>query len=273
MKLSGIVSRRPTAVAASLVACLGLVNCGGSGSSAPSGDAGAHGNLGEAATNLGSSSGGASEDAAMASDDASPGEDSSADATPVADGSTGDATLADAAPSTDDGAASMTTCQAPDGGAACDPGLVSCGGSSCTTSNAYCCVGGGDGGSNVCTAYNSASCPSGNLTVACDETADCATGVCCEEVVGLGVPGPTQCMSSCPSNWFQICKSNTECGGGSDAGGLNQCIRQTCTQPPGLLTQGSSVVVEACAVPAPPGLSISLGGAGSGGALQGCVAQ
>jgi hypothetical protein len=123
----------------------------------------------------------------------------------------------------------------------------------------------GDGG--TCTAYNSAACPNGSLTVACDETADCAGGgVCCEEIVSLGVAGPTECMAGCPQGWFQVCRSNTECGSG-DGGGLNRCVLQTCTQPPGLLTPGSSVVVEACAVPP------SLGSFSTSGALEGCVAQ
>jgi hypothetical protein len=74
-------------------------------------------------------------------------------------------------------------------------------------------------------------------------------------------------MASCPAGWFQVCKSDTECGGGHDAGGLNRCVRQTCTQPSGLFGGGSSVTVEACAVPA------TLGNLNNAGALMGCVAQ
>jgi hypothetical protein len=79
--------------------------------------------------------------------------------------------------------------------------------------------------------------------------------------------GPTQCLSSCPSGWFKICKSDRECGQGDGGGSLNHCIRQVCTQLPGLLGGGSSVTIEACAVPA------TLGNLDNHGALPGCVAQ
>jgi hypothetical protein len=196
------------------------------------------------------------------------------------DGSTGDATLPDGAIPADGAAGDsgaeggtaesgtiVSSCQAPAGGSACDPGLVGCGGTSCTTSSQFCCVDGADDGGSggTCLGYNNSSCPAGALTLGCDETGDCASGVCCEEVIALGVAGPTQCMTSCPSGWFQICKSNTECGGGSS--GAGSCIRQTCTEPPTLLTTGSSVIVEACAVPA------TLTNLNGNGALAGCVAE
>jgi hypothetical protein len=129
-------------------------------------------------------------------------------------------------------------------------------------------VGGAEGGAgNVCSPFNSASCPGGALTIACDESADCVDSVCCEQIVSLGVAGPTQCMASCPTGWFQVCKSDTECGGGHDGGDSTRCVRQTCTQPPGLFSAGSSVTIEACAVPA------TLANLNNAGALMGCVAE
>ncbi|MGH7440172.1 MAG: hypothetical protein ACRENE_31150, partial [Polyangiaceae bacterium] len=167
-----------------------------------------------------------------------------------------------------EGGAPAATCQVPEGGVACDPGRVACGTASCDTANEYCCAGGGSGASaSVCSAFNGASCPSSALTVACDETADCSHSVCCEQDVGLGMQGPSQCMSSCPSGWFKICKTDRECGDGDGGGSLDRCIVQNCTQLPGLLGGGASVTIEACAVPA------TLGNLGNHGALPGCVAQ
>jgi hypothetical protein len=255
---------------------IGLAHCGGGGAISVSRDAGLHesgsgsgsgafgGTSGGGGTSSGAGSSGASDVDGSEGDDASPGDAALPDGAVLADGAIGDGgptgTVGEAA-------APTSSCQPPQGGSPCDPGLVGCGGSSCTTSSQYCCVaGGGDGGpGGTCLAYNNSSCPNGALTLGCDETSDCASGVCCEQSVALGVAGSTQCMSSCPSGWFQICKSNTECGGGSSGGG--NCIRQTCTQPPTLLTSGSSVVVEACAVRA------SLTNLNNSGALAGCVAQ
>jgi hypothetical protein len=168
-----------------------------------------------------------------------------------------------------------STCAAPSGGLACDPGQVTCGGGTCSTGSQFCCISNADDGglSSTCNAYNSATCPSGALSIGCDEAADCSNGVCCEQIIGLGVAGPTQCMASCPSGYFQVCKSDTECpsSGGvtatGDGGAGGKCVVQTCTMPPGLLGGGSSVVVEACAVPP------TLTNLNNRGALAGCDAK
>ena len=242
----------------------------------PKSDSGVHlaSSSGAGSSGAGGSSGGgeSSSGNGFGADDASSADDGGPDDTSTSSdsGVAGDTGVADTAvAATEGGIAPASTCQAPTGGAACNPGLVTCGSTSCATSSSFCCE--DDDGGGACAAYNSAGCSNGDLTLQCDETADCTSGVCCEEVIALGVAGPTQCMSSCPSGWFQICKSNTECGTG-DGGGVNRCVLQTCTQPPGLLTEGSSVVVEACAVP--PGLvTIGFGTSGPSGALAGCVAQ
>jgi hypothetical protein len=270
MQLTPYSERSRIYLATSALASVALLGCSGS-SVGPVHDAGLHAD--GAATYSGSSSGSApgagpgggdGSGGASAGDDAGP----SGDATGT-DGPGGN--VEGGAPTGDAGDAATghaTSCHPPEGGLPCDPGVVSCGGASCTTSSQFCCVGGAQGGAgDVCSPFNGASCPSSALAVACDEAADCSGALCCEQEVGLGVAGPTQCMASCPSGWFQACKSHSECNSHGDAGGLNRCVLQTCTQPPGLLGGGSSVTVEACAVPS------TLTNLNNGGALAGCVAQ
>jgi hypothetical protein len=250
-----------------------LTQCSGSSTKAVSGHSGDGG--GSAGSNaFGSSSGGSggSDDGPGVGDDGSAGLLGS-DGGSGGDGSaTGDATGAstggDGGSTAGDGGAGSLVCSAPTGGQPCDPGQIACGGSSCSTRSHFCCVtGSNDGGpAGTCSAYNGPACGSGALSVACDEAADCSGGLCCEQSVALGVAGPTQCMTSCPVGWFQVCKSDSECGGGGDAGG-GSCIVQTCTLPSGLLGGGSSVVVEACAVPP------TLTNLNNRGALAGCVAR
>ena len=256
-------------LAVGTVALLGLVRCSGAGATGSAHhDAGADGASGYSGSSSGSlgpqggSSGGGGDDAADV--DALEGDASMppSDATPP-EGSTDAGTVAKDAASS-----GASSCQTPEGGLACDPGVVACGSTACSTASSFCCVGGGQGGTGeVCSPFNGASCPSSALTVACDETADCTGAVCCEQNAGLGAAGPTQCLASCPSGWFQVCKSNTECGAKHDGGSPGRCVRQTCTQPSGLFGGGSSVTLEACAVPA------SLGNLNNDGALMGCVAQ
>jgi hypothetical protein len=263
---------RVTFSAIGTVVFFGLAGCSGGG---PSGavvhrDAGTDGAFSYGLSSSsgmglqsGSSSGGDDVDATAADDSTT----TPSDDAPGTDAPTGDAASADGG-SSDSGGGAASSCVRPEGGLPCDPGLVGCGGESCSTASSFCCVGGAEGGAgDICSPFNGASCPGSALTIACDETADCTGSVCCEEIVSLGVAGPTQCMASCPSGWFQVCKTDTECGDGHDAGRLNRCVVQTCTEPSGLFGGGSSVTVEACAVPA------SLGNLNNGGALAGCVAQ
>lgn len=249
----------------SVAACLGLVHCSGGSAAATHLEGGSHsssGGFGGGSSGGFTSSGGGS----GGGDDGGPSSSGGGNDASVG----GDASLeggSDATPGGEGGHVT-STCQAPTGGAACNPGTVTCGSTTCSTSTDFCCASGGEAGAGTCTAYNSSSCPSGALTLDCDETADCTAGVCCEQIISLGVPGPTKCMASCSTGWFQVCKSHTECGAGGDAGGpLNRCVLQTCTMPSGLLGGGRSVVVEACAVPA------TLGNLNNNGALTGCVAN
>jgi hypothetical protein len=277
----GIVHSSPSlALFVGLLA--GLSACSGSStkvsppktdSGSQANDLGGNGSSGGGGGSSGGSSGASSSSGAgiFGDEDATSAEDGGpTDATTGSDTAVAaDAGVSDSSVAPTEASAPPATCQPPSGGAACDPGTVTCGGVSCSTGDSVCCTGEDGGGS--CAADNSAGCPGGDLSQQCDETGDCSSGVCCEEVIGLGVAGPTQCMASCPSGWFQVCKSNTECGTG-DGGGLNRCVLQTCTQPPGLLTPGSSVVVEACAQPAGI-VTIDIGTTGPSGALAGCVAQ
>ncbi len=260
---------RAGVLAALAAATLGLLGCSGASANPAVShkDAGATGYGGASSGGMlgiqGGSSGAAGDDAGDVADADAVGSDATIAPT---DAPAGDVSGEGGVASGDSGGGGGSSCQRPPGGPPCDPGVVSCGGTSCSTATSFCCVGGAEGGTaDICSPFNGASCPNYATAVACDESSDCSGSVCCEENVGIGVQGPTQCMASCPSGWFQVCKSDTECRGERDAGG--QCVRQTCTDPGGLFGGGSSVTVEACAVPA------TLGNLNNAGALMGCVAQ
>jgi hypothetical protein len=126
-------------------------------------------------------------------------------------------------------------CSTPHGGAACTPRSVACGSSSCTTPADVCCAGSVTTSPPTGTCGPSSTCGLGTTVVACEEAADCASGVCCETPAIGGAPGTQTCAASCtPITSYQICRSNTECAG--DAG----CVPQSC--PNGLSTYN----VEAC---------------------------
>ncbi len=150
-----------------------------------------------------------------------------------------------------------------------------CGGSSCSTATEYCCLGTSpDGGSaETCAAYNGGTCASGALHVGCNEAADCASGVCCQQIIGIGVQGSTSCAPSCTytgasSQSFQTCRSDSECGADSDAGAAKKCILQACGGGAG---PGSAapLTVEACAVYT----AGTLGRPGTWGPLPYCAAK
>jgi hypothetical protein len=161
------------------------------------------------------------------------------------------------------GGTSQVTCQAPDGGAACDPGMVACGNTMCDTSQTSCCRATGDGGTDQCVGPNGAC--TGTL-VRCNETSDCAKGlVCCDTY------GATSCMASCGAYAIQICRSDTECGLDSDAGAAKKCIVQTCGggPAPGGGPSTPAVTIEACAAPVYTGMGMPAGW----GATYGCTAK
>jgi hypothetical protein len=153
-------------------------------------------------------------------------------------------------------------CQAPEGGAACDPGAVPCGSTMCDTSQTSCCHVTGDAGSDTCVGPNGAC--TGSL-VRCNETSDCEKGlVCCDSY------GVTTCAASCGPYGSQICLSDTECGLQSDAGGAKKCIVQTCGGPaPGGGPPTPVVTVEACAVQSYGGQNMP----STWGPIYGCTAK
>jgi hypothetical protein len=124
-----------------------------------------------------------------------------------------DAQLAD---SSSDGSSDggQATCVGPAGGAACNPGVVTCGETTCAVPSHECCAG---GASETCVTLGG-TCSSGNVR-ACDEKSDCSGGdICCLLAPSATVstmtcqPGPT-----CPTGLAsaQLCKTDTECVGGS----------------------------------------------------------
>ncbi len=113
----------------------------------------------------------------------------------------------------------------PSGGVPCDPGQVQCGQMTC----------GPTPGSACCVTDNGAQCDQpmcGGRTVACDETADCPSGMLCCMLVTPDQGGPsTDCRTDCAGAPV-VCKTNAECPNG--------CVAQQCA------SHGSTVRVETC---------------------------
>ncbi len=160
------------------------------------------------------------------------------------------------------GGTKAVTCEAPDGGAACDPGMVPCGNTMCDTSQTSCCRATGDAGTDTCVGPNGAC--TGNL-VRCNETSDCEKGlVCCDNY------GATSCAASCGPYGYQICRSDSECGINADAGAAKRCVVQTCGGPsPGGGPSTPVVTIEACAVPS----YAAMGMQSTWGPVYGCTAK
>jgi hypothetical protein len=141
---------------------------------------------------------------------------------------------------------------------------VPCGSASCSTATQYCCSNGDGGG--TCDPYNGGSCASG-VKVSCNEATDCASGVCCEpDQFG---PQSTSCMPSCPAGNFQVCRTDSECGGG-DSGAPHKCIVQKCPTGPG--AGAGTITVQACAYFTAGG-GFAGGGGGTYGPLPLCTAE
>jgi hypothetical protein len=202
-------------------------------------DGGNHGSSGGGGGSGGGSSGGNESSSGGGGDDAETG---SSGGQGTSSGGIG----GDGGETGDGGGASSsggTVVQVPEGGAPSQPGMVSCGGTTCETSSSQCCLG-ADGG--TCTAFN-AGCSSG-VTQPCDEAADCINAVCCQPLE-CGQHSTT-CKTTCGTTDFQLCRTDSECGQGTDAGAAKKCIVQTCgTQMFGAACGGTMVTVEACAYP------------------------
>jgi hypothetical protein len=229
-----------------------LVHCSGGSSTAVGGEKDAGSNTssgGGGGSGSGSGSGGeSSSSGGGGGDDGGPvsGDAGTSSGSPGDSGAEGDA------------AATTSVIPVPDGGAPSDPLAVECGGASCSVVSNACCFNQGDGG-GTCASSNTA-CGTGQVKLGCNESSDCAGGVCCETIVGLGIQGPTQCESACPAGTFQLCRTNGDCG--VDGGAPGKCIVQSCTDP----STSVAHIAEACSQP--PTLMNPLGGA-----LYGCVAK
>jgi hypothetical protein len=246
---------------------LTLTNCGDSNATtAADGGGGLQSGSGSGATSsggggTGSGSGGADSDAQSGSGSSG---GSSSGVGPVGEGGSGGGTDGGTGTTT-------TTCQAPEGGASCDPGMVPCGSTMCDTSKTSCCLALGDAGVDTCVGPNGAC--TGTL-VHCNETSDCENGlVCCDNY------GATSCAATCGPYGYQICRSDSECGLQADAGAAKRCIVQTCGgAAPGGGPATPVVTIEACAVQeyAGPGGPGGPGGPATPppwGAVYGCTAK
>jgi hypothetical protein len=236
---------------------LALAHCGGSSASPSKGSDG--GSNSSSGSGSGGSSGSSGSSGGVSSG-SSGGDDGGG--SPVVDGS---ASSSGGPGAGGDGSAGPPACVSVDGGAQCSaPLMLPCGSTTCNTSTDYCCVdtAADGGGARTCVAPNG-SCSPTATRINCKEAADCAGGaVCCGNFPMLGVQGTTSCLASCTgAQNVQICRTDDECGIGSDAGELKKCVLQTC----------GSLTLQLCAV-------IQGGGPGgpgpdAGGAYAGCTAK
>jgi hypothetical protein len=78
----------------------------------------------------------------------------------------------------------------------------------------------------------------------------------------------TSCKGTCATTDFQLCRTDDECGQGTDAGAAKKCIVQTChTQMIGAACAGATTTLEACAYPTTVGFTTTWG------ALPECTAN
>lgn len=154
------------------------------------------------------------------SGDSTPGGDGGPDAT--TDGEGIDVVVSD---SGSDVVTKPDGCTPIDGGLACDPGHVTCGGTSCDLTKQFCCITDAGAG-NTCTTYPPDSGPppknscTGETKVLCDEAADCPSGQVCCGFVGASGGFATSCAASCGTG-IQFCRGSAECTSDS-------CVAQTC---------------------------------------------
>jgi hypothetical protein len=131
-----------------------------------------------------------------------------------------------------------SACLVPEGGASCTPGTVPCGSSSCSTATDYCCAASDGGG--TCNPNDAGTCASG-VKVACNEAADCPSGSVCCQLDAYG-PHSAMCETSCPTGYFQVCRTDSECGTSASTD-THTCIVQLCPPSEGA---AATVTLEAC---------------------------
>jgi hypothetical protein len=251
-----------------VAAPMALDHCSGSNSNPL--DAGVKESSTSSGSSGGSSSGSGSSGSGSSSSSSSGGSTSSSSGAVEAGNGPPDSAIDGGGEGGNEGGSEASVCEAPDGGAACDPGIVACGDGGCMTSSSACCSNNSDSGVVESCQPNAVTCPSGGTRHQCDEAADCPSGfICCVYSPATGVLGATSCMQSCNTAMlqYQICRSDTECGQNADSGALKKCVLQTCTGMGRGGTMGPSATLEACAV-AP-----TQGNPNNNGAYPACVAK
>jgi hypothetical protein len=109
-----------------------------------------------------------------------------------------------------------------------NPGQITCGGSTCNTSDQECCIANGDAGCQI------GACQ-GGLRMSCDEPADCIGALrCCLGFAPEGGAPRAQCETGCGAR-PQLCKTNADCPGTA------QCRPYTCPR--------LRIVVHTCSPP------------------------
>ena len=190
--------RRLTWLALLVAPIVAAVACGGSDGAVSGNDDGGGGDGGSNDATVGGNDGGGGSDGGGSNDG----------------GGTGDVAVGEAG--NGDGSATV------DGGLPSDPGAVSCGASTCTTSTQYCCIrfefdGGVADASCVADDAGGAACQT--FKERCNEAADCDAGsVCCAELLAGGSStcrkASTDPNDLCGAGGVQLCRTNTECATG-----------------------------------------------------------
>jgi hypothetical protein len=224
------------------------------GSSGGSGSGGQSSGSSGGGSNGGSSSGSSGDDGGGSSGGSSNGGGDDGGGTTVTEGGTSSG-------GEGGGSSSGPSTPVPEGGAPSQPGMITCGSTTCDTTSQHCCES-ADGG--TCGPLNG-SCSGGAITLACKEAADCAPGSVCCQPLEYG-PHSTSCMTSCPLGYFQVCRTDAECGNADAGAASEKCIVQTCYTSMAMTATGT---VEACAYPGTggggnfPGGGVPAGGGGT----------
>jgi hypothetical protein len=102
----------------------------------------------------------------------------------------------------------------PEGGTPATPGMVKCGGTSCSTSTQFCCAPTTDAGAAAtCDNKSDTSACMGGARQECDDGQDCPAGQYCCVILDQGPFALSTCSNDCisASAAYQACRVNGEC--------------------------------------------------------------
>jgi hypothetical protein len=109
---------------------------------------------------------------------------------------------------------------------------ISCGAATCKAGAETCCV---KTASRACMTTSSGTCSGQAFRIACDDTADCGSSICCFSNVLSSVQVATMCMPDCSQGGtVQVCRRDGDCRN------HGPCVTYTCggSFGPGSITLG-----------------------------------